>query len=63
MENIEKSVELRSASPDGIRRGKLEGIWYPEHHCITIRNPHTRLETKFMFNSSNGTVIAVSHKY
>lgn len=48
-------VELRTAATQKAPNGKLDGIWNPSAHTITIRNAQLGIDTVYYLDDASGT--------
>lgn len=48
-------VELRTVSTPKSPNGKLDAMWSPENHTITIRNAQLGIDTTYYLDDKTGT--------
>lgn len=48
-------VELRTFPSQKCKNGKLDAIWDPDAHTITIRNSHLGIDTTYLLDEATGT--------
>lgn len=48
-------VELRTFPSEKCKNGKLDALWNPDKHTITIRNTHLGIDTTYLLDEATGT--------